>query len=137
MPSSHSYDVLTDNKDIYNMQYTFITYASLITKILVVLFIFGFFQYDESWHFLEISFAIKVAIALFLIYRFNSYRTQNITFTPLDRKIAYSAGLYILVISFFDIINGYIDKLRSLILPYTLPWIQSIKQFLQINTFIN
>jgi hypothetical protein len=70
-------------------------------------------------------------MALFLIYRFNSYRKEKIKFTELDRKICYSAGLYILLVSFFDIIQSYVDKLRNVVQPNTTPIIDKIKSYLE------
>jgi hypothetical protein len=42
---------------------------------------------------------IKIYICLFLIYRFNPFRGKS-QFTSLDRKIAFSAGLFIFTTSF-------------------------------------
>ena len=95
-------DVLIDNKDFYNSASIFVKYFSLISKTVMVLFIIGFFS-GKPESFLFANFIVKVLIALFLIYRFNSYRIYKIKFTELDRKLCYSAGLYILLISFVDI----------------------------------
>lgn len=42
---------------------------------------------------------IRIYICLFLIYRFNPFRGTS-EFTSLDRKIAFSAGLFIFTTSF-------------------------------------
>lgn len=42
---------------------------------------------------------IRIYICLFLIYRFNPFREKS-QFTSLDRKIAFSAGLFIFTTSF-------------------------------------
>ena len=42
---------------------------------------------------------IRIYICLFLIYRFNPFR-KKYQFTSLDRKIAFSAGLFIFTTSF-------------------------------------
>lgn len=118
-------DLLVDNKTIYNLEYNFITVFSYITKISLVLFMVGIFQ-SKPTYLVEINFFIKVLIALFLVYRFNSYRKQKIVFTELDRKVAYSAGTYILLISFIDISEKYMEMIRSYITPYTLPIIKKI-----------
>ena len=119
-------DLLVDNKTIYRLEYNFITYFSYITKITVILFMVGFFK-TKPTSFLEINFAIKILISLFLMYRFNHYRTDKAKFTELDRKVAYSAGVYIFTISFLDILNPYVEKIRSIIIKYTLPIIDPIK----------
>ena len=40
-----------------------------------------------------LDYYIKIYISLFLIYRFNLFRDVN--FTDLDRKVAFSAGLFL------------------------------------------
>jgi hypothetical protein len=120
-------DILVDNKFFYNLSYYFIHYFGILTKIITILFIIGFFTNKPSI-FLSINFIVKVCISLFLIYRFNKYRKNKVIFTELDRKICYSAGIYILFVSFLDVIQSYTDQIRILIQPYTLPVIEKIKK---------
>jgi hypothetical protein len=120
-------DILVDNKFFYNISFYFIHYFGILTKIITVLFIIGYFTNKPSI-FLSINFVVKVCISLFLIYRFNKYRKNKLTFTELDRKVCYSAGIYILFVSFLDVIQNYTDIIRSLIQPYTLPLIEKIKE---------
>jgi hypothetical protein len=121
-------DILVDNKFFYNISYYFIHYFGILTKIITILFIIGFFTNKPSI-FLSINFIVKICISLFLIYRFNSYRKNKLQFTELDRKVCYSAGIYILFVSFLDVIQFYTEQIRILIQPYTLPVIQKIKHF--------
>jgi len=124
-------DILIDNKNLYNFEVNFIKYFSFITKFTVILFIVGFFQ-SKPTYIIQINFIVKVILALFLIYRFNSYRKHKIEFTELDRKVCYSAGIYIIVISFVDLINHYTDYIRSnIVLPFTEPIIQRFKNSLK------
>ena len=121
-------DILLDNKFFYNISYYFIHYFGILTKIITILFIIGFFTNKPSI-FLSINFIVKICISLFLIYRFNSYRKNKLLFTELDRKVCYSAGIYILFVSFLDVIQFYTDQIRNFIQPYTMPIIQKIKHF--------
>jgi hypothetical protein len=124
-------DILIDNKEFYNFEVKFLTFFSFITKLSVVLFIVGFFQ-SKPTYIVQFNFVVKVILALFLIYRFNNYRKHKIEFTELDRKVCYSAGIYIILISFFDLINHYVDAIRNnFILPITSPIIQNIKTSLE------
>jgi len=124
-------DILIDNKEFYNFEVKFLTFFSFITKLSVVLFIVGFFQ-SKPTYIVQFNFVVKVILALFLIYRFNNYRKHKIEFTELDRKVCYSAGIYIILISFFDLINHYLDAIRNnFILPITTPIIQNIKTSLE------
>jgi hypothetical protein len=71
--------------------------------------------------------------SLFLIYRFNSYRKNKIQFTDLDRKICFSAGVYIFTFSFIDVIQTYVERLRKLIDPYTTPILNKLKDVVGIK----
>jgi hypothetical protein len=122
-------DILVDNKNFYNFELKFLTYFSFITKFTVVLFLIGIFQ-NKPYILIKFNFVVKVLLALFLIYRFNSYRKHKIEFTELDRKVCYSAGIYIILISFLDIINYYTETIRNnFILPYTKNFTQYITIF--------
>ena len=54
---------------------------------------------------------IKIYICLFLIWRFNPLRKLD-KFTELDRKIAFSAGLFILTTT---TLSQYIDNIKNTI----------------------
>ena len=110
-------DPLIDNPSLYHFETQFLHYFGWISKITVVLFFIGIFQ-EKPTIFIDFNFIVKVCLALFLIYRFNDYRKYDITFTELDRKVCYSAGMYILFISFADYINQYTDQIKKLIMPY-------------------
>jgi hypothetical protein len=69
--------------------------------------------------FLKVTFYVKFVVALLLVYRFNSYRTAKIQFTNLDRKMAYSAGLFILLLAFADAIVYYSTKIHTIAYPYS------------------
>jgi len=119
-------DILIDNKNVYDFQLKFLDFMTFITKVTFLFFIIGIFSKKLNFIF-QINFVVKLILALFLIYRFNSYRKYKIKFTDLDRKICYSSGIYIITISFLDLINNYIDTIRSkIILPITQPITQPI-----------
>jgi hypothetical protein len=122
-------DILVDNKNFYNFELKFLTYFSYVTKFTVLLFLIGIFQ-NKPTILIQFNFVVKVILALFLIYRFNSYRKHKIEFTELDRKVCYSVGIYIILISFLDIINYYTETIRSnFILPFTKQFTQHIPNF--------
>jgi len=122
-------DILVDNKNFYNFELKFLTYFSYVTKFTVLLFLIGIFQ-NKPTILIQFNFVVKVILALFLVYRFNSYRKHKIEFTELDRKVCYSVGIYIILISFLDIINYYIETIRNnFILPFTKQFTQRIPSF--------
>jgi hypothetical protein len=125
-------DWLVDNPLFYDNATFFIQYFGWITKLVFILFIIGFLT-DKPAGFLAINFATKILFSFFLIYRFNSYRKNKIQFTDLDRKVCYSAGIYIFTFSFVDIIQTYIERLRELIDPYTVPILNKAKDMVGIK----
>lgn len=113
-------DFIIDNKIFYEIQYNFITYFNYIVRILLLLYVIGAIN-STSQTLMNINFFVKVFIAFFLMYRFNGYRKDKITFTKLDQKIAFSAGLYILIISFYDYLNILTNNSRFIIKGHLQP----------------
>ena len=126
-------DILIDNKNVYGFEIKFITFFSIISKIILFLFIIGFFK-NKPTMFLNISFYVKLLLGFFLIYRFNSFRKHKVVFTELDRKACYSTGIYIVIISFGEYLITIIDKVRFEVTKYTNPYVNHIKKMLNINT---
>jgi len=55
---------------------------------------------------------VQIYISLFLIIRFNPLR--KITFTDLDRKIGFSAGLFLFATTTINhVVVNYVDKFKS------------------------
>jgi hypothetical protein len=132
-------DILIDNKKFYNFELSFLNYFTFITKLTVILFLIGIFQ-NKPYILIQFNFVVKIILAIFLIYRFNNYRKHKIEFTELDRKVCYSAGIYIILISFLDIINYYTETIRNnFILPFTKNIINYITstQFTQLDKLQN
>ena len=112
-------DYIIETPLIYNTGYVFITIFSILTKVLMFSFILGIFYKNPLASIApivsKINFFVKILISLFLMYRFNSYRTHKIQFTELDRKISYSAGVYIFTLSFLDLFTAYLEKIHETI----------------------
>lgn len=121
-------DFIVENKQLYFAQITFLTYFSYVVKISLVLYLIGATN-TKSKLLLKINFFVKLFLGFFLMYRFSSHRTKQIRFTDLDRKIAYSAGLYIIVISFVDSIALITEKSRVEIIKILKPF----RNFLSSN----
>ena len=70
---------------------------------------------------------IKVYVALFLVLRFNKY-TGTSTFTPLDRKIVFTAGMVVLSTSALNwLVDSYKSQVRSLARMVFKPAIDFVK----------
>jgi len=66
-----------------------------------------------------LDYYLRIYICLFLILRFNPfrkyfsiYKNNPIVFNDLDRKIAFSAGLFILTTS---VLNNYVNEIKQFV----------------------
>lgn len=92
---------------LHYFQDKFFTGFIYISYILLILSALGLSSSAPSY--LEtLDYYIKIYICLFLIWRFNPLR-GNYEFTDLDRKIAFSAGLFILTTS---ALNTYLNDIK-------------------------
>jgi len=76
----------------------------------VIIFI-SFFGFSDSapQYLVNIDYYFRIYICLFLIWRFNPFRTVY-KFTDLDRKIAFNAGMFILTTT---ALNKYLLDAKS------------------------
>ena len=105
----------------YTIQHNIYDIVIYITWILYFMIILGL-SVNAPEYLNTIQSFMRIYISLFLIYRFNSFRT--VKFTDYDAKISFSAGLFLLGTTAID---GIIKK-----------YISYFKQFLNktSNTFI-
>ena len=83
-----------NKKFLYKFQDRLFNLFIIISWSLIIISALGFSQ--EAPKFLEsLDYYIRIYICLFLMWRFNPLRSHY-EFTDLDRKIAFSAGLFIL-----------------------------------------
>jgi hypothetical protein len=60
----------------------------------------------------NVDYYAKIYVSLFLLYRFNVFR--KITFTELDRKIAFSAGVFLFATTALNqVLTQYLDPIKS------------------------
>ena len=108
-------DILVDNPTLYSIELGFVRYFGWLMRLVVILFIFGFLQ-DRPAFLMQLLFGVNLLLAAFLIYRFHPYRRHPVTFTELDQKVVYSSAIYILLLSFSDVVVYYMDTIRNHIL---------------------
>jgi len=101
-----------NQNSIYNFQNVSFTLVIISFYILYTISILGLSR--NAPHYIQtLDYYVKIYICLFLIYRFNPLRNK-IEFTELDRKIAFSAGLFILTTSAINsIVAQYLDKAKT------------------------
>jgi len=94
-----------------NIQSKFFNFIIFTTYFLYFLVIFGLST--NAPQYLEIfQTFVKIYISLFLIIRFNPFR--NILFNELDKKIVFSAGVFLLMTTFVnEIATFYLNKIKN------------------------
>lgn len=86
----------------------------ITSYILIILSFLGLYDYAPNI-LSNIDYYVRIYICLFLIWRFNPLRSY-IEFNELDRKIAFSAGLFILTTTFLgDMIAHFISNIKNTI----------------------
>lgn len=113
--------------NVYEFQEKMFGYVSVITYILYIVIAFGLFA-SAPKYLDDLLFYTKMYISVFLIYRFNPFTMSK--FTPLDAKIAYNAGIFLLFttalnsvlvnyINFFTMTGQSIaDKIKTIVISF-------------------
>ena len=134
IPMKQTGDILVDDPTLYSLELGFVRYFGWFMRLVFVLFIVGIVQ-QRPVFLLKMLFVVKCILAAFLIYRFHPYRRGpypydkspgydtktsaklpsqfSVTFTQLDQKVVYSSAIYILLLSFSDVIVYYMDWIRG------------------------
>ena len=78
-----------------------------ITYFLIVITALGFSQYAPTY-LNDLDYYVRIYVSLFLIIRFNPF--TNLKFTELDRKIAFTSGLFVITTT---VIAEYVTKISN------------------------
>ncbi len=99
------------NKNIHNLQDRLFSTVIFISYLLYIAIVLGI-SANAPEYLDQLQYYIKLYISLFLIYRFNPFR--SVKFTSLDAKITFSAGCFLLTT---NIVNGmlktYLDTIKQ------------------------
>ena len=99
-----------NKNQLHKWQDKLFTMFIYISYILIIASSFGL--YENAPKYLQLmDYYIRIYICLFLIWRFNPLRTHY-EFTNLDRKIAFSAGAFILTTT---ALNQYLEQIKQFI----------------------
>jgi hypothetical protein len=99
-----------------NVQYKLYSSILIITYIVYFLALFGVTLIDITW-LDKLEGFIQIYVSVFLVYRFNPF--SSITFNELDRKIAFSAGVFLLMTtSINSLVKIYFDDIKTYIKSY-------------------
>jgi hypothetical protein len=85
-----------DTKFLHNIQDQLFNLFIFISWSLIIISAFGFS--DTPKYFSNLNYYVSIYICLFLMWRFHPFKSHY-EFTNLDRKIAFSAGLFIFTTS--------------------------------------
>jgi hypothetical protein len=97
--------------NVYEFQNKVFDYVKILSYFLYVVVALGL-SASAPQYLDDLLFYIKLYVSVFLIYRFNPFRQTK--FTPLDAKIAYNAGIFLLVtIAINSFLKSYIDLFNS------------------------
>lgn len=86
---------------ISSFQYYVFTFSIILIYVLFISLILGISFLDNPKYLTTLEHYLQIYIGLFLMWRFNYFR--NPEFTVLDKKIAFSAGVFLL---FASIVNS-------------------------------
>lgn len=100
-------------KSLYKIQDLGFDFFIFITYLCYILFALGIFT-KAPQYLSTLDYYIKIYISLFLLWRFRPF--QTIQFTELDRKISFSAGIFLLTTSALNqILIKYLDNAKNVI----------------------
>jgi hypothetical protein len=89
--------------------FDFVLYATYILYIVIALGLSA----KAPGYLSTLDYYIRIYVSLFLILRFNPFR--NVQFTELDKKIAFSAGIFVLATT---AINQILENFKMKIFDY-------------------
>lgn len=87
-------------------------YTVLALHIAYLLLAIGIFK-NEPAYLKEFDFWLKVGMSAILVWSFNPYASHH---TEFDRKIAFSAGIFLALTTVVDrYLSAYVDRVKSII----------------------
>ena len=109
---------------LYEFQNSVFDYVTIFTYILYIIIALGLSATAPAY-LDDLLFYTKMYVSLFLIYRFNPLRF--IKFTPLDAKIGFNAGIFLL---FTTAINSVLSTYIIYFKDHVISYINNIKQLI-------
>jgi hypothetical protein len=102
-----------ENK-LYKVQNFWFNVFIILSYSLYILFAIGIFK-SAPQYLEKLDYYVKIYISVFLLWRFNPFR--KIHFTELDRKIAFSAGIFLFTTSAVNqILTAYLMNAKNTII---------------------
>lgn len=99
-------------KDIHNFQTKAFSIIVYVTWALYISMILGL-SANAPQYLDDLQYYVKMYVSLFLIIRFNPFR--KVSFTELDGRIAFSAGVFLLATTAINtIVQTYLNKAKQI-----------------------
>jgi hypothetical protein len=99
------------SKKIYDVQNRAFDIFIFVSWVLYFAILFGV-SVNAPSYLDNVDYYAKIYVSLFLLYRFNVFR--KVTFTELDRKIAFSAGVFLFATTALNqVLAQYLDPIKS------------------------
>jgi hypothetical protein len=105
------------NNNILDFQHKMFTLVIVITWILYISIAVGL-SINAPKYLETFDYYVKIYVSLFLLWRFNPF--TKTTFTELDRKIAFSAGILIFATtSLHSLLLKYFSEIKDIVVDET------------------
>lgn len=105
------------NKNILDFQHKMFTLVIVITWVLYIGIATGL-SINAPKYLETFDYYVKIYVSLFLLWRFNPF--TKTTFTELDRKIAFSAGILIFATtSLHSLLVKYLSEIKNVVVDET------------------
>ena len=101
-----------DHYKITKFQERIFDFALYLSYFLYILVALGL-SANAPDYLLTLDYYVRIYVSMFLILRFNPFR--NVEFTELDKKIAFSSGVFVLATT---ALNQILEKFKMLIYNY-------------------
>ena len=99
--------------DTYKTQYRIFNWAIIAIYVLTIAAMLGISSTAPEYLYI-LRAGIQIYVGLFLLYRFHPFRTDKNNFSELDRKVAYTAGVFIITTTILGTtLNRYIEKTKK------------------------
>jgi hypothetical protein len=104
------------SKQLFVFQHFFFSIIVFTSHAFYLFAIIGFSIISPNY-IAELQHWVKIYVALFLIWRFNFFR--NVKFDELDKKIAFTAGMFLLTTTIVEkIVKYYLKEIKQIISMY-------------------
>ena len=102
---------MISKSNLHEAQSNFFSLFMYLSYVLLFISALGISEMQPNYYLDTMDYYIRIYICLFLMWRFNPLREAP-EFTELDRKIAFSAGAFILTTT---ALNQYLVKFKEII----------------------